>query len=168
LIPDGIDFGTWCEIIGPVDPVWQTLVRPELGLYAASLETGYVIGGLIQNFAGDRSFAIPGLIAFDFASKHFTNLTTAGLYSPSGMAFAGSAQFVPSFGKAGLLVMIGGRVPSVASDVGGALRPMPYITIFDIHEGKWYSQTASGDDPLARKNFSMVGVMSSNSNTYEM
>jgi hypothetical protein len=49
LAPDGNGAGSWSELYGPVDPIWETLVRPEYGLLAASSETGYSIGGMVTN-----------------------------------------------------------------------------------------------------------------------
>jgi hypothetical protein len=111
------------------------------------------------------------MITFNFASSQWANLTTVGLYSESGMALAGSSQFIPLFGKAGLIVMIGGAVPTSSWDTGGTggpLRSMSNITIFDPYYQEWYSQTATGDVPAARRNFCLVGAMSINETTYEM
>lgn len=84
------------------------------------------------------------------------------------MAFAGAGQFVPSFGEEGVMVMIGGIAPTNSWDTSGALRSMTNITVFDPETGSWYSQTATGDVPMARKNMCVVGVQSSNESTYEM
>jgi hypothetical protein len=84
------------------------------------------------------------------------------------MALAGAGQFVPSFGKEGVMVMIGGVVPTNSWDTSGALRSMTNITIFDPETGSWYSQTATGDVPMARKNMCVVGAQSNNGSTYEM
>ncbi|KAH0536099.1 hypothetical protein FGG08_007004 [Glutinoglossum americanum] len=133
LTPDGNGAGSWSELYGPDDSLWKTLVRPEYGLIAASPETGYFMGGMVTKWPEDLYWAIPGMITFDFASSRWTNLTSVGLYSASGMALGGSAQFVPPFGEAGLIIMMGGVVPSSSWDTGGSFRPMSNITIFDPH-----------------------------------
>jgi hypothetical protein len=108
------------------------------------------------------------MVTFDFANSRWTNLTTVGLYSASGMALDGSAQFVPQFGEKGVIVMMGGIEPSASWDTKGPLRPMSNITIFDPYNQNWYSQSATGDVPLARANFCLVGASSTNGTTYEM
>jgi hypothetical protein len=168
LAPDGHGAGSWSELYGPADPIWDALVRPAYGVTAASPETGFVLGGLATNSSGDPAFAISGMIELDFATKQWTNLTTGGLYSPNGMAVGGSAQFVTSFGKKGLVVMIGGTAPTSAWNAGNPPRPMSNITIFDPDDNRWYSQTATGDVPSPRRDFCTVGVVSSNESSYEM
>jgi hypothetical protein len=168
LSPDGKGAGTWSKVSFSSDPVFNRLVRPEYGLIAASSTTGYSMGGMQTTFPSDYFWAIPGLITFEFATQKWSNITSIGKYSASGMAINGAAQFVPSFGNKGIMVMIGGMVPSSSWDVVGAIRSMTNITIFDPSSGAWYSQTATGDVPSAKKNLCVIGVQASNASTYEL
>jgi hypothetical protein len=97
-----------------------------------------------------------------------TNITTAGRYSSSGMSIDGAAQFVASFGEAGLLILLGGNTPILSFDANSVLRPMSNITIYDPSSMLWYSQTATGDIPAPRSNMCIVGAQSTNSSTFEM
>lgn len=166
LTPDGDGAGSWREIYSPDSPLWQTFVRPEYGLRVSSPDKGYFMGGAVTT--NNKPSAISGLVALDFASWQWENITTAGFYSASGMAIDGSAHFVPVFGTEGLVVMIGGTAPSSPLDLPGNARPMSNVTIFDPSQQKWYSQTATGDVPEARWDFCLVGAQSTNKNTYEM
>jgi hypothetical protein len=108
------------------------------------------------------------MVELDFESSQWSNITTAGQYSSSGMSTDGAAQFVPSFGKAGILILLGGNAPLSSFDTGKTLRPMSNITIYDPFSKLWYSQTASGDVPASRSDICIVGAQSTNSSTYEM
>jgi len=169
LTPDGKGSGTWSQVSFS-DPEWNALVRPEYGILAASSTTGYSMGGMQTIWPQDTFWAIPGLITFDFASQKWSNLSSVGEYSASGMGIGGAGQLVSSFGSGseGIMVMIGGIMPANSWDTGGALRSMTNITIFDPSSQSWYSQTATGDVPSSRKNLCIVGAQSSNYSTYEM
>ncbi|KAM3070000.1 hypothetical protein ACMFMG_003964 [Clarireedia jacksonii] len=159
--------GTWSQVSFS-DSKFKTLVRPGYGLRAASSTTGYSMGGMQTIFPSDTYWSIPGLITFDFASQKWSNLSTIGIYSESGMALYGAGQFVPSFGSEGVMVMIGGAVPTNSWDKSGALRPMTNITVFDPSSQGWYSQTATGDIPMSRRDICIIGVQSSSESTYEI
>lgn len=169
LSPDGQGSGSWLGVSFD-DPNWQSIIRPEYGLVAASSTTGYSLGGIVSNFRTSSVYAIPGMVTYDFASGKWNNLTVSGAYSATGMGAYGVAQFVPSFGAAGLIIMMGGIIPSNASDTNPreSLRLMSNITIFDAASQKWYSQTATGDVPPARNGACIVGAQGLNSSTYEM
>jgi hypothetical protein len=52
-------------------------------------------------------------------------------YSSSGMSANGAAQFVPSFGKAGMLILLGGNAPPSPFDTGNKLQDVSGITTYD-------------------------------------
>jgi hypothetical protein len=68
------------------------------------------MGGMVTT--NNKPFAISGLVVLDFANWQWENITTAGFYSASCMAFDGSAYFVPIFGTERLIVMISGTASS--------------------------------------------------------
>jgi hypothetical protein len=144
------------------------MVRPEYGLLASSSTAGYSMGGMQTAFPSDIFWAIPGLVTFDFATQAWSNHTSVGKYSSTGLAVHGAAQFIPSYGEKGVMIMLGGVAPTSQWDTYDPLRSMSNITIYDPSSGAWYSQTATGDTPISRKNLCVVGVQSSNESTYEM
>ena len=84
------------------------------------------------------------------------------------MSTNGAAQFLPSFGKAGILVLLSGNVPLSSFDTNSMLKPMSNITIYDLSFKLWYSQTATGDVLASRSDICIVGAQSTNSSTFEM
>jgi hypothetical protein len=169
LTPDGNGSGTWSEMYGPGGPLWQHYVRPEYGLVAASSTTGYFMGGMVTFWPQDMYYAIEGLVEFSFGNSTWSNSSTVGQYSGSGFGLFGGAQVISSFGKAGVLIIVGGMVPDSPWVISSAsLRPMSNVTVYDIASGNWYSQTATGDVPVSRQNFCMTGAQGTNGSTYEM
>jgi hypothetical protein len=169
--PDDNGGGSWLEKYGPKDPLWNTFSRPGQALVAASPATGYSLGGTEMSFDtnGPESWAVPGMVTFDFLTGTWNNITTTGAYSQNGFGLSGGAHYVPTFGKAGILVFIGGQVPpSDQLPSTPTLRPMEQITIFDIFSQGWYSQNATGDIPQQRMDFCITGQNWNLSNTYEM
>lgn len=166
LKPDGNGAGTWTQQYSSNDSIWQSLTWPDYGSIAASSTTGYCLGGgVLYNRTLET---ITGMTELDFGSSQWSNVTTAGQYSSSGTSIGGAAQFVLSFGKAGILVLLGGSAPLSSFTVGDSLRPMSNITIYDPSSGLWYSQTATGDFPAPRVDMCVGGAQSTNSSTYEM
>ncbi|KAI9668477.1 MAG: hypothetical protein M1829_005355 [Trizodia sp. TS-e1964] len=108
------------------------------------------------------------MVELEFESGQWSNITTAGQYSASGMSVGGSAQFVPSFGKAGILVLLGGDTPLSTFSSGNTLRSLSNITVYDPTSKLWYSQTATGDVPASRIDICIAGAQSTNSSTYEI
>jgi hypothetical protein len=77
-------------------------------------------------------------------------------------------HFVSSYGKAGVLVILGGDDPTSPNSIAGsALRGMENVTVYDIHNQLWYHQAATGDVPGSKFGFCIVGAQGDN-NTYEM
>lgn len=107
------------------------------------------------------------MVELDFGSSQWSNIITAGQYSSSGMSTHGAAQFVPSFGKAGILVLLGGNAPLSSFDTENELRPMSNITIYDPSSRLWHWQTATGDVPVSRSDMCIVGAQSTNLSTFE-
>jgi hypothetical protein len=166
LTPDGNGAGTWSEEIFPRD-FWQSVTWPCYGSIAASSTTGYILGGYAQY--GNTLGAITGMFALDLEDLGIsTNITTDVQYSSSGMSTDGAAQFVPFFGRAGILVLLGGNAPLSSFDTNSLLKPMSNITIYDPSSKLWYSQTATGDVPASRRDVCIVGAQSTNSSTFEM
>lgn len=136
---------------------------------ANSAAAHYAFGGctLLSNDPGD-CLATPSLVTATYtdAVEDWTNttvMTPASLYSTSGQA-----QFVPTFGAEGVLIMFGGNAPASALDTAISLKSMNAITVYDIRSKTYYTQTATGDTPLSRVDFCSVGAGASDNSTYEM
>lgn len=117
-----------------------------------------------------QPYLIQGLLEFDVSAVQFTNVSTTGLDS-EGTVAAGFLALIESYGDEGILISFGGfkNTPGVAMDIGSdnlrnsifhvghqvqymilanvLQRVMDTISIFDIANKKWYSQSATGDIP---------------------
>ncbi|KAI9763894.1 MAG: hypothetical protein M1840_009006 [Geoglossum simile] len=169
--PDGNGGGSWREEYGSKDPLWNTFTRPGQAMIAASPSKGYSLGGTETppDPKAQESWAVSGMVTLDFANTTWDNITTIGAYSQNGFGFSGGGHYIPTFGRAGILVFLGGQAPPSAQPPSTpALRPMENITIFDIFHQKWYSLNATGDIPQQRMDFCITGQTWNRSDSYEI
>lgn len=165
LEPDGAGGGVWSARTSSDNANWGQAIPAAYASIAQSNTTGYALGGFL-NYASGVYPLVPGLMAYDFQEKLWTNITSdEGFYS-DGLVAHGAAHFVPNVGEAGLILFIGGLV-----DIAGAATQAPSsnITIYDPAAGKWYQQQASGTPlPINRLDPCLIGVQESGSGSYEM
>ena len=152
-----------------VDPLASSnftgVIRGYYGIYAVGAGLGFALGGLetraTTTAINDESqLLIPGMVMYNITSRSWYNLSALG-YSDGGVAANGAAQFVPSFGPAGLLFVFGG---SVASNI---LPETDSVSIFDPISQQWSWQEVSGAKPFSVINPCVVGAQGDN-NTYEV
>lgn len=176
--------GIWSFRILTSDSGFSTLIRTYGGGSAFSPTSGYYLGGYatahttpeFDNFApsGDATLLLPGLTEFDYENAGWSNHSSAGTgFSGNGWISWPGMIYVPSFGQDGILVVIGGDTGTDQSYGGSAseakeTRSFSNITIYDIQNQAWYSQTASGDVPLSRTRMCITGATSSDNSSYEM
>ena len=161
--------GSWSLVGPPASSNFTTLIRGYKGLYTSDAGFGFALGGLesaatnsavgFPTYPGP-TFPIPGMVMFNITSEDWYNVSASG-YSYGGLAFAGAAQFVPSFGPAGLLLVFGG---SVANSV---LPGFDAVSIFDPISQEWSSQEVTGAKPSPVLNPCVVGAQGDNG-TYEV
>jgi hypothetical protein len=116
------------------------------------------------------SVSVSGLTTFDFQKTSWSNDSSFG-YSSNGYGVLGEAQFTPIFGQEGVLVVLGGSIPSNQTfqyDTGLDLVDMSHVSLYDVSSGHWHVQTASGDIPSPRTQFCMTGVSAADNSSYEM
>lgn len=121
------------------------------GTQIEELGRGYYLGGY-QNthtspaWEGD-SVATSNLIAYDFNEGALTNNT-----GPDSIGRAeGFMAYLPA-SDGGLLVYFGG-IEDANKNGSAVAANMSTIHVFDISSSKWYTQSASGSAPLARRQF---------------
>lgn len=150
FIPDGQGGGGWIEQIGlnTAKPFPPQIIRPADGALAFDSDVAYYLGGFSSpwttnavNLRSGMTRPVPGLLTFDFSSQTLMNSSNGGgyfssVYREDAALQAGNMLNVPSFGKKGILLVIGG------GDVVGRHGDFNNITVFDKNEQKWYSQTA--------------------------
>jgi hypothetical protein len=139
----------------------------------------YSLGGYMpstndpaESNLGNFQAAFRGLVEYDFASSTWTN-TSSVTYQHAGYGVLGEGIHVPIFGKAGILVFLGGDAPTGQAwgvgSIGSAMVAFNSITVYDIDTGTFYQQTAYGSDiPIKRSSFCAVGVGAADNSTWEM
>lgn len=149
--PDNRGGASWVQEPTPsVDG--QSLTPPFGSAFTSSPTHFYAYGGVTIPPKHYPNTSMPGLTQYDLSSKIWSNVSAPGAFR-SGYNVLGQATFMPNFGKAGLLVFLGGQSPpnrTFEYEAGTALVPMSNVTIYDIDSNAWYSQNATGSVPLPR------------------
>ncbi|CAI7613056.1 unnamed protein product [Penicillium bialowiezense] len=133
---------TWAKQDGTIQPT-----RLEYGVYtnAPAIQAGYWIGGYQ---ASGTTASIT-----DSTKNYATGLiqlnTTTGLYTsldgPYEAVEEGSLSYVP-VGDMGILVYIGGDVPSIKNGINATMssNSWNHVQVYDIAGAKWYNQSTTG------------------------
>lgn len=162
FIPSG-STGSWSQAPPPPSSNFSTLVRVTNGLHASGAGLGFALGG--NRDAGTSSglqqeILVTGLVMYNMSSQTWYNISALG-YSPAGVAMQGAAQFVPTFGTAGLLFIFGGK------GTNGALAGTDSVSIFDPISQEWSIQRVTGTKPQPATGLCVVGVQGDDG-TYEV
>ena len=149
---DGKGGGSW-GIERPQNPnLFAGLLPTEAMALATVNNTMYGIGGVASRWTTPSlgvDQVVPGMIKFNMDTREWTNIT--GTESPVATLTAGRAQYLPSFGPQGLIMVMGGHAPraDVAPTIGNSrLNDFGTLTFFDPVTLKTYTQTATGDLPV--------------------
>lgn len=120
------DSGSWAQVLPPALSNFSDLDRVQSGTYGYGNGLGFSLGGW-EGYVTDRSLSVgdpeatSGLVIFNTWSNEWFNFSSTG-YSSNGRASRGSAQFVPQFGKKGLLFILGGD----ANELG---QYVPFVSV---------------------------------------
>lgn len=178
--------GNWSEALGPQGtkgPFPSAISNPIGGATASDGKQAYYIGAQTSKWgtikAGNTStHSVPGLISFDFATTTLENSTNDGSYFASTLgeisenptnstAMAGSMNYAPTFGAAGVFIIAGGVE---VDDYVVTKQWSDNITIYDPSTRLWHYQRATGDIPelLWNRSYCAFGAHDSHLSTYEM
>ncbi|KXX75954.1 Kelch domain-containing protein 3 [Madurella mycetomatis] len=154
----------WDSLGPPTGPVAITPTSYGAGVSIPERGEAYYYGGWFNNAS------IPGwtgppqasnrMIRYTMDSNSWSNLT-----GPDNVKRAeGVMVFIP-IADAGMLVYFGG-----SQDLNGTLTPQPLDTIFlyDVANGKWYSQKTSGRTPEDRRLFCAGATWAQDQSSYNM
>ena len=110
---------------------------------------------------------VPGLQFFNFTSQKWSNNSALDYYA-TGIAMDGGMVYVPTWGSAGLVVILGGQTANLLPGMpfDERLVPLSNITIFDPDAQTWYYQLATGDVPDERDKFCVAGVQGGDNSTF--
>jgi hypothetical protein len=162
------DFGMWTYDV--VLNQWNTtsyvssdknLLRPAFGAgtQVDSRGLGFYYGGWLSNRTtpGWRGppMALSSIVQFNFTTGNIRNNT-----HPDGIGRAEGQMVYLPVSDNGLLLYFGG-IEDLYHNGSYNAANMSKIHIYDINSGKWYTQTATGNIPLARRQF-CAGVTQAN------
>lgn len=181
-IPPDTRYGIWdydmdANLWTAVDTSDSLDTIPSWGASAEAPDQGlaFYVGGQTDNgtanstqFLGSDTVGVTGMVIYDTTTSKMRNIT--GLSAVKTNRQGGGLVYLENFGRAGLLVMLGGHTPT-----DGYL-PMDQIKIFDIYTADisddagsgnnlWYQQTATGDIPDGRVDFCLVAAPSQDNST---
>ncbi|KAK1750183.1 hypothetical protein QBC47DRAFT_426430 [Echria macrotheca] len=161
---DGSGGGAW-SVQDPANPnVFGGLIPGEFSAYTTAKGSGFLIGGIASGWTEiyrAKTQTIPGMLTFNIKSKVWENGTFSAGFSPFDTLSGASAQYVPTFGPNGLILVFGGWSPRVDAEPDIKVSPvfdLQNITFFDPETKKKYSQVTTGDvPPSPRGRFCTVG-----------
>lgn len=139
----------------------------ENGLWASTDKKHYSLGGSIgflfnSSDTGSRGeLAMNQFLTYDYATQTFENKTHPAHY------IQGGAQYVPTYGEEGVLIFFGGKTPTDRNVADQNLADTGIILVYDIHNDKFYNQSAT-NAPTGRYNLCSVGAGNAGNNSYEM
>ncbi|ORY17168.1 hypothetical protein BCR34DRAFT_62488 [Clohesyomyces aquaticus] len=128
---------------------------------------GYYYGGWLSNAsvpAFARRMPTANLIIYDMVKDSWTNTT-----GPDSIPRAeGVMLYIPA-SAAGMLIYFGGlQFPGGPGNNTGVGMNMSDIKVYDIGDNKWYSQTATGDVPEARRRFCAGATWAKDRSSYNI
>ncbi|KAJ5916588.1 hypothetical protein N7504_000603 [Penicillium tannophilum] len=133
---------SWAAQEGSVQPAQREYGvdtnAPEI--QAAFWVGGYRGSGTTSTITDSTNDYVGGMIQLNTTTGQYTSL--AGPYDA---VQEGSLSYIP-VGDMGILVYLGGEVPSVADGVNATLKSnsWDYVQVYDIATGNWYNQSTTG------------------------
>lgn len=151
----------WTQMNPGGDPVQRVLIG--MSAQSSTTSVGYYLGGAITPLSNPSFYAetnstpymIEGLLTFDEESATLKNSSTSQM-NPDGTIAEGYLVLIESLGSEGVLITFGGftdiaGAPSGLEDSDLAdptfQRSLANVSIYDIGNGTWYQQAATGDIP---------------------
>ena len=178
--PDGTGSGSWKQVISSDTSVLSGITQPCAGLTAYGPASAWYLGGLLTAHGADSAWYLdglpasdgfelnldksvpvwlPGMIEFNMASKSFTN-SSATEYNTNGTIVNGAMHYVPSFGRNGMVLVMGGITKA-------GMVSFETVSVFDPAKKEWFNQTTTGNAPSPRVQCCVAGIDSIN-DTYEV
>jgi hypothetical protein len=164
LLSYDIIYNQW-EDFGPPDMAISSVAWGG-GVGISELGQGYMLGGWLSNASvpgwSGGPIATSTLIKYEMDAGVWTNNT-----GPDDMPRAEGVMVYLPASNSGLLVYFGG-VTAPYDNATIVESPMDTIYIYDIASSKWYTQTATGDVPLARRRFCAGAAWAPDQSSYNM
>lgn len=159
---------TWSEVYSEsLTPSYPYVSSVENALWASTDKKHYSLGGSIGYLSNSSDTGSRGelsmnqFLTYDYETQTFENKTHPAHY------IQGEAQYVPTYGEEGVLVFFAGKTPVDRNVADNNLGDTGIILVYDIHNDKFYNQSAT-NAPAGRYNLCSVGASNAGNNSYEM
>ena len=148
---------------------WQMVTSSPYGRVTTAAGTfgagvGYALGGYkstgTELNGPNPSLPFSGFIAYNSSTQTWSDLPVSG-YDPNGISIGANLQYIPDYGKEGILLAMGGYSGVDEHDTS-ELISFGTTSVFDVATGKWGKQTTSGTIPDPRGGACTVGVQGDN------
>ncbi|KFY26049.1 hypothetical protein V493_04293 [Pseudogymnoascus sp. VKM F-4281 (FW-2241)] len=161
--PDGTV--TWSiQYSRSLTPTFPYVSNVENALWASTDKKHFSLGGSIGYLysGGSRGeLAMNQFLTYDYETQSFENKTHPAHY------IQGGAEYVPTYGEEGVLIFFGGKTPTDRNVADRNIADMGIILVYDIHNDKFYNQSAT-NAPAGRYNLCSVGSSNAGNNSYEI
>ena len=151
----------WTQTNPGGDPVQRVLIG--MSAQSSSKAVGYYLGGAITPLSNPSFYAetnstpymVEGLVTFNEGSATFKNSSTSQM-NADGTIAEGYLALIESLGSQGVLIALGGFTDIAGSPSGLESSnladptfqlPLANVSIYDIGNGTWYQQAATGEIP---------------------
>jgi hypothetical protein len=138
FVPSG-NSGEWSQVSVSPASYFSTLSRVVCGIYGQGNGLGFAFGGQESDTADpsliDETYFAPGMVVFNSTSQQWYNISNKAV-SYYGTGVNGAAQFVPSFGPSGLLLVLGGRT-AIPDGNWQQYFPFDNIAIYEPLSQQW-------------------------------
>ncbi|OCL11664.1 hypothetical protein AOQ84DRAFT_386674, partial [Glonium stellatum] len=173
--------------------VWEPFssnlqITPNYGLSAEAPDQGlaFYLNGQIDNgtssytnWLGNNTLNLPGMVIIFLANQTFENISTPGLSEDTYPRVGGSMQYMPSIGKSGILVSLGGAYRNTSGPGNFSrqtLAKFDAVDVFDIasylenpsSNGTWYTQSTTGDIPPPRIDSCVVAISAPDNSSHNI
>lgn len=162
--------GRWTQAYISPSSIFSSLVRVTSSINAFGNGLGFSIGGSQSDSTDGSLFAtieesnlVPGMTIYNITSQEWYNVSITD-YSSSGFTLGGAAQYIPSFGPEGLLMLFGGQFGD-SDSLQYAM--FDYMWMYEPVSKTWGRQSVTGNIPPTRNNPCVVGAQGDNG-TYEI
>lgn len=136
---------------------------------ASSNKKYYSLGGTITyDVTTNGAEGIPtqmvmeDFVIYDYGTQKFSNVSRTTPHS-----LAGKAQFVPQYGKEGVVLFLGRKNPVDRGAASLDLADLGSIQVYDVYTDTFYTQAAT-NAPTGRYSFCSVGASNEETSSYEM
>lgn len=151
----------WTQMNPGGEPVQRVLIG--MSAQSSTTSVGYYLGGAVTPLSNPSFYAetnstpymIEGLVTFDEGSATFKNSSTSQM-NTDGTVAEGYLALIESLGLEGILITFGGftDIPGAPSGLEDSdladpsfQWPLANVSIYDIGNGAWFQQAATGDIP---------------------